>query len=355
MVPPLASLIGDVVSEDEIWDCTTCRACMEQCPVLIEHVPLITEFRRNLVLEQSRFPQELQLLFNNLERNGNPYSFPASTRADWAASLGVRQLAEVEDPATIEVLYWVGCMASFDARNQKVAAALVRVLQAAGVELAILGMEETCSGDPARRAGNEYLFQVLAQGNVETLNRYRPRRIVANCPHCFNTLKNEYPQFGGHFRVVSHTELIDELIRDGRLQVPADAARAPAGFAYHDPCYLGRYNQVYEAPRQVLIQVEIGFKELPRHHDRGFCCGAGGARAFMEEKRGTRISHNRLREALGEQATGIAVACPFCVTMFEDGAKGLNVDETFAVRDVAELVAARLDGVAPPAPAADGR
>ena len=344
-VPWAAKLIGDVVSEDEIWDCTTCRACMEQCPVLIEHVPLITELRRNLVLEQSKFPQELQILFNNLERNGNPYSFPSSTRAEWASGLGVRMLAEVEDPSTIEVLYWVGCMSSFDDRNKKVAQSLVRVLQSANVEFAILGLEETCSGDPARRAGNEYLFQLLAQQNVETLNGYKPKRIVANCPHCFNTIKNEYPHFGGSFEVISHSQLIQELIASGRLNVSPDAARAPEGYAYHDPCYLGRYNQVYEPPRQVLIQIEGGFTELPRHHDRSFCCGAGGARAFMEEKRGTRISHNRLQEALDTSARGMAVACPFCVTMFEDGAKGLNVDETFAVRDVAELVAGRLDSL----------
>jgi Fe-S oxidoreductase/nitrate reductase gamma subunit len=341
-VPIAASLIGDVVSQDEIWDCTTCRACMEQCPVLIEHVPLITELRRNLVLEQSSFPQELQILFNNLERNGNPYSFPASTRADWAQALGVPQLAEVDDPAGLEVLYWVGCMASFDARNQRVAAALVKILRAAGVSFAILGVEETCCGDPARRAGNEYLYQILAQQNVDTLGRYRPKRIVANCPHCFNTLKNEYPELGGTFEVVSHSQLIEELIASGRLQVPAAAMQAPPGFAYHDPCYLGRYNRVYDPPRSVLERTEGTYTELPRCRDRGFCCGAGGARAFMEEKRGTRISHNRLHEAIDTRAGGIAVACPFCVTMFEDGVRTLNVEETFAVRDIAEIVAAAL-------------
>ncbi len=351
-VPVAADLIGDVVSPEEIWDCTTCRACMEQCPVLIEHVPLITELRRNLVLEQSSFPQELQTLFNNLERNGNPYSFPASMRADWAAPLGVRPIAEVEDPSTLEVLYWVGCMSSFDARTQKVAQALVQILQAAAVEFAILGLEETCCGDPARRAGNEYLYQILAQGNTETLNGYKPKRIVASCPHCFNTLKNEYPELGGRFEVVSHSQLIEELIAAGRLRLPADGARPPDGFAYHDPCYLGRYNGVYEAPRQVLREADGGFTEMPRCRDRGFCCGAGGARAFMEEKRGTRISHNRLQEAIATRASGVAVACPFCVTMFEDGVKGLNVEETFAVRDVAEIVAERLgaaDGTTGPA------
>jgi Fe-S oxidoreductase/nitrate reductase gamma subunit len=339
-VPVVADLIGQVVSEDELWDCTTCRACMEQCPVRIEHVPLIVEMRRNLVLEQSRFPQELVLLFNNLERNANPYSFPASTRADWAAAAGVQELAAVADPSELELIYWVGCMSSFDARNQRVATALARILNAAGVKFAILGKEESCVGDPARRAGNEYLYQILAQTNIERLNQYRPKRVVASCPHCFNTLRNEYPQLGGSYEVVHHSQLIQELIDSGRLKVRASTARD--GFAYHDPCYLGRYNEVYDEPRQVLNSVRGGFVELPRCRDRGFCCGAGGARAFMEEKRGTRISHNRLNEAIRTQASGVAVACPFCVTMFEDGVRGLNVEERFAVRDIAEIVAESL-------------
>jgi Fe-S oxidoreductase/nitrate reductase gamma subunit len=339
-VPRLAELIGDVVSEDELWDCTTCRACMEQCPVRIEHVPLIVEMRRNLVLEQSRFPQELVSLFNNLERNANPYSFPASTRADWAAAAGVQELADVTDPSELELIYWVGCMSSFDARNQRVATALARILKTADVKFAILGKEESCVGDPARRAGNEYLYQILAQTNIERLNQYKPKRVVASCPHCFNTLRNEYPQLGGQFEVVHHSQLIQELLDSGRLKVPAATLRD--GFAYHDPCYLGRYNQVYDEPREVLNSVRGGFVELPRCRERGFCCGAGGARAFMEEKRGTRISHNRLNEAIGTQASGVAVACPFCVTMFEDGVRALNVEERFAVRDIAEIVAEAL-------------
>ena len=337
-VPQVANLIGDVVSEDELWDCTTCRACMEQCPVRIEHVPLIVEMRRNLVLEQSRFPQELVSLFNNLERNGNPYSFPASSRADWAAEVGVEELASVADPSQLELIYWVGCMSSFDARNQRVARAMARILKAANVKFAILGKEESCSGDPARRAGNEYLYQILAQTNIERLSHYQPKRIVATCPHCFNTLKNEYPQLDGTFDVVHHAQLIDELIASGRLQVPAETVR-DGRMAYHDPCYLGRYNQVYEEPRSVMDRAAGGYVELPRCRDRGFCCGAGGARAFMEEKRGTRIAHNRLHEAVDTSASGVAVACPFCVTMFEDGVRALNVEETFAVRDIAEIVA----------------
>jgi Fe-S oxidoreductase/nitrate reductase gamma subunit len=337
-VPVMADLIGDIVSEDELWDCTTCRACMEQCPVSIEHVPLIVEMRRNLVLEQSRFPQELVTLFNNLERNSNPYSFPASTRADWAAAVGVQELAQVEDPSSLEIVYWVGCMSSFDARNQRVATALARIFAAANVKFAILGKEEGCSGDPARRAGNEYLYQILAQTNIDRLSQYQPKRVVASCPHCFNTLKNEYPQLGGNFDVVHHSQFIQELIDAGRLQVPPGTLDKP-GMAYHDPCYLGRYNEVYDEPRDVLNKVSGGFVELPRCRDRSFCCGAGGARAFMEEKRGTRISHNRLNEAIGTDASGVAVACPFCVTMFEDGVRALNVEERFAVQDIAEIVA----------------
>jgi len=342
LVPPnTEELIGAVVSEDELWDCTTCRACMEQCPVRIEHVPLIVEMRRNLVLEQSRFPQELVMLFNNLERNGNPYSFPASSRADWAAAAGVQELSQVEDPSSLEVIYWVGCMSSFDARNQRVATALARIFKAADVKFAILGKEESCSGDPARRAGNEYLYQILAQTNIERLQAYAPKRIVANCPHCFNTLKNEYPQLGGTFEVVHHSEFINELISSGRLRLSREVAK-DGRMAYHDPCYLGRYNEVYEAPRSVMDSVSGGYVELPRCRDRGFCCGAGGARAFMEEKRGTRISHNRLNEAVATDASGVAVGCPFCVTMFEDGVRALNVEERFAVKDIAELVAEAL-------------
>ncbi len=338
-VPPnVDELIGSVVSEEELWDCTTCRACMEQCPVRIEHVPLIVEMRRNLVLEQSRFPQELVMMFNNLERNGNPYSFPASSRADWAAEAGVEELSQVEDPSSLEVIYWVGCMSSFDARNQRVATALAKIFKAADVKFAILGKEESCSGDPARRAGNEYLYQILAQTNIDRLNAYAPKRIVANCPHCFNTLKNEYPQLGGNYSVVHHSEFINELISSGRLRLSREVPK-DGRMAYHDPCYLGRYNEVYEPPREVMTAATGGYVELPRCRDRGFCCGAGGARAFMEEKRGTRISHNRLNEAVGTDASGVAVGCPFCVTMFEDGVRALNVEERFAIKDIAELVA----------------
>ncbi len=345
-VPLAAQLLGDVVSHEEVWDCTTCRACMEHCPVLIEHVPLIVELRRNLVLEQSQFPPELVTMFESLERHGNPLQFPASTRSEWAEGLGVKELAAVEDPAALELIYWVGCMSSFDARTQKVAKALVKILQAADVRFAILGREEACSGDPARRAGNEYLYQVLAQQNVERLNRYQAKRIVASCPHCFNTLKNEYPQLGGDYRVIHHTEYIQELIESGRLVVPPTLD--PNSFTYHDPCYLGRYNDVYDAPRDVLRR-SGGFVELPRNRDRSFCCGAGGARAFMEEKRGTRINQNRLKEAVETGAGGVAVGCPFCMTMFEEGVRALDVEETFQVRDIAEILAEALDRHAAPA------
>ncbi len=338
--PLTAQLLGGIVSHDEVWDCTTCRACMEQCPVLIEHVPLIVELRRNLVLEQSEFPPELVTMFESLERHGNPLQFPASTRTEWAAGLGVQELAAVEDPSALEMIYWVGCMSSFDSRTQKVARSLVKIFQAANVQFAILGREESCSGDPVRRAGNEYLYQILAQQNVERLNQYRAKRIVASCPHCFNTLKNEYPQLGGDYEVIHHTQYIEELIASGRLKVPPTLD--PNSFAYHDPCYLGRYNEVYDAPRDLLRQ-SGGFVEMPRSRDRSFCCGAGGARAFMEEKRGTRINQNRLKEAVDTGAGGVAVGCPFCMTMFEEGVRALNVEETFQVRDIAEILAEALE------------
>jgi Fe-S oxidoreductase len=231
-------------------------------------------------------------------------------------------------------------MSSFDARNQRLARSLVSIFRAADVKFAILGLEESCSGDPARRAGNEYLFQILAQQNVETLNQYNPKRIVANCAHCFNTLKNEYPQFGGHFEVIHHTQFINELIQSGRLNLPEGT---DAQFAFHDPCYIGRYNDVYVDPRNVLNVIDGGFVEMRRSREQSFCCGAGGARAFMEENRGTRINTNRLQEALDTPAKGIAVGCPFCVTMFEDGVRALNVEETFQVRDLAEIVAEALE------------
>jgi Fe-S oxidoreductase len=289
--------------------------------------------RRHLVLSESRFPEELKPTFRNLEANGNPWQLSASTRADWAADLGVKLMGAEE----AEYLYWVGCYGSFDQRNRKVARAIVRVLQAAGVDFAILGNEERCTGEPARRVGNEYLFQMLAQGNIETLRKYRFQTIITACPHCFNTMTNEYPQFGAEFRVIHHTQLIDQLIRAGRLHVRRELTRA---VSYHDPCYLGRYNDIYSAPRDVLRSLcQKDLVEMHLHKEKGFCCGGGGGRVWLEEHEGRRVNHLRVEQALAVNPDILASACPFCLTMFEDGVRSKGVTDRLATRDIAELVA----------------
>jgi Fe-S oxidoreductase len=313
---------------------------MTECPVFIEHVPKIVDMRRHLVMVESRFGTDLQRLFDNLEASGNPWRFPRLTRANWAKDLGIPTLAD--GPGEIEVLYWVGCAGSLDERNVKVARAFARLLQAAEVRFAILGNEETCSGDPARRAGNEYLFQLLAQQNVQTLNAYGVKKVVATCPHCFNTLRNEYPQLGGSYEVVHHVEFIDQLIRSGRLKPTAELRQV---VAYHDPCYLGRYNDIYEQPRAVLKAVPgLELREIGCNRDRALCCGAGGARAFVEERVGKRINHVRVEQALAVEPQLVATGCPYCLMMFEDGTRARGVYETLPVADLAEIVERSLDG-----------
>ena len=343
---PERALIGGVVSTEELWDCTTCGACMEQCPVFIEHVPLIVGMRRHLVLEQSEFPAEVTNVFNNLERVGSPYQFPPNQRDQWTKKLAtpVRVMAEAAAAAEdVEVLFFVGCLGSFDSRNQRTTLALARILQAAGVNFAILGKEETCTGDPAKRIGNEYLAQMMAQQTVETLNQYRFKKIVTACPHCFNAIKNEYPQIGGNYAVVHHSQLINELIAEGRIALDPASDVARGAVTYHDPCYLGRYNKVYDDPRGVVQALPgASLTEMRRHRNTSFCCGGGGGRLFMEETRGSRINQHRVAEALETGATTLAAACPFCMTMFEDGILGLDASAQIRVRDIAELVAAAL-------------
>jgi Fe-S oxidoreductase/nitrate reductase gamma subunit len=335
-------LIGGVVSTAELWDCTTCGACMEQCPVFIEHVPMIVGMRRNLVLEQSEFPSELNNVFNNLERVASPYQFPPNQRAQWTRRLEtpVREMAELDEGDEVEVLFFVGCLGSFDSRNQRTTVALARILQQAGINFAILGKEETCNGDPARRVGNEYLAQMLAQQTVETLNSYTFKKIVTACPHCFNAIANEFPQIGGNYEVVHHSQLISQLIAEGRIQLDPESAVARGKVTYHDPCYLGRYNHVFDEPRSVVNALPgVELTEMRRNRRKSFCCGGGGGRMFMEETTGTRINQARVREAMETGAEMLAAACPFCMTMFEDGIRGVGADETFKVRDIAELVA----------------
>lgn len=333
------------VTQDVIWSCTSCRACEEACPVNIEQTNLIFETRKNLVLMESKFPAEMQTVFRNMENNFTPWAFGSDTRADWCRGMGVKEMA---DHPTAEVLYYVGCAASFDDRAKKVATAIVNLLKKANVDFAILGKEEKCNGDPARRAGNEYLAQMLIKENVETLNRYKPKKILTGCPHCFNTLKNEYPAFGAQYDVVHHTTFLSDLIKEGKLK-PVKGETGEVTF--HDSCYLGRWNDVYEDPRDILRAIpELNVKEMPRNKNKGLCCGAGGARMFMEETIGKRINVERTEEALGALGCGgssaeapkgakvIAAACPFCSTMLTDGLKTKEKQDVVVVKDLAEIL-----------------
>ncbi len=357
-------LIDNAIPEEAIWQCTTCGWCVEGCPVLIEHVDTIVEIRRNAVLEESKFPKELNTAFRNMENAGNPWGQPKSARLDWAKGLDVPVLGQTDAPASRPpadgapwrtvyeprptgdpldggVLFWVGCAGAFDDRNRKVVRAMAQLLRQADVPFSVLGSGETCTGDPARRAGNEYLFQMLAEENVATLSAAHAEHgistIVATCPHCFNTIKNEYPQFGLRgVQVIHHTQLLDRLVAEGRL-VPSEHHEAVV--AYHDACYLGRYNDIYDEGRRVVSSVpgqEITEMEL--HHRRGMCCGAGGARMWMEEREGQRINHRRVEHALATNADEIATSCPFCLIMLRDGTTDLDRTDV-AVRDVAELLA----------------
>ncbi len=326
---------------EELWACTTCAACVEACPVTIEHIDKIVDMRRWLTMMEGDVPPEAQRALQNIERAGNPWGQPPDARADWAKDLAVPTYAQKPDA---EYLYFVGCAASFDGRNQKVARALVQVLRAAKVSFAILGTEETCTGDPARRIGNEYLWQTQAQRNIETLARHNVRKVIASCPHCFNTIANEYPQLGGRYEVVHALQLVQRLVADGKLRMDDRGAREVV--AYHDPCYLGRHNGIYDAPRSVLDAVP-GVERVeiaPYHRERGFCCGAGGGRMWMEEKVGQRVNHRRVEQllAIEKRASRVASGCPFCLIMLEEGVGAKGVREQVRPIDVLELVAERM-------------
>lgn len=310
---PRKDLIGGWVSPETIWACTSCGFCTTACPVfIIPAVDKITEMRRHLVLEKAEFPKEMQTAFRGMETNGNPWGIAAASRGDWAKGLPVRTMGEVEGK-DVEVLFWVGCAGSYEDRAKRVSKALVEILDAAGVSYAILGTEETCTGDSARRMGNEYLFQTLAQQNVETLNGYGVKKIVTNCPHCLNCVKNEYPSFGGHYEVMHATELVARLVAEKRIRLSTPIAET---VSYHDACYLGRYNGVYEAPRDVLRAIPgLKLQELPRRCEKGLCCGAGGGRMWMEEKLGTRINQERMKEIDATPCDSVGMSCPFCMIM----------------------------------------
>lgn len=320
------------VTPDVIWACTSCRACEQACPVNIEQTNLIFEARKNMVLMEANFPKELQTPFKNMENNFTPWAFGHDTRADWAKELNVKMMSENPDA---DVLFWVGCAGSFDDRAKKVSTAVVRLLQKAGVNFSILGTEEKCTGDPARRAGNEYLAQMLIQENVETLNKYKPKKIIASCPHCFNTLKNEYPEFGAQYETVHHTTYLNELVQAGRLKLDK---KSDHKITYHDSCYLGRWNDEYDSPRELLNFISDNVVEMKRNRKNGFCCGAGGARMFMEESIGTYVNINRTEEALSTGANKVASGCPFCSTMLNDGVKSKEKQTEVEVQDIAELL-----------------
>ncbi len=330
----LPPMVGGRIQDETLWACTTCGACQEVCPVFIDHPLKILQMRTHLVLTESRMPAELARTFSNLEKNSNPWGIAAEKRMEWAEGLDVPTIESNPNP---EYLLFVGCAGAFDDRIKRTMRALVEVLHVAGVNFAVLGESEQCVGDPARRAGNEYLFQTQAEANVTAINDAKIRKVIASsCPHCFHTIKNEYPQFGGKFEVIHHSELLAHLLAEKKLTIENPVAQK---LTYHDSCYLGRWNGVYDAPRTIAQATSKEYVEMSRSKEHGFCCGAGGARMWMEEKIGKRVNNNRTDEIIATGAEVAAVACPFCTIMITDGVKARNMEEKVQVLDVAEVIA----------------
>ncbi len=335
--------IGDTISRDTIWACTTCMACVEACPAYILQFPKLIELRRYMVMMESDFPAEVMDVFKGMENNSNPWSIGAHVRADWAKGLDVPLMSE---KGGAEYLFYVGCAGAFDDLNKKVAVSLAKIFKAAGLDFAILGTEEGCCGDSAKKIGNEYVYQALAMANIETFNAYNVSKIITMCPHGYNTLKYDYKELGGNYNVVHYTEILDKLIKQGKitLKQPIEGLGA---ITYHDSCYLGRYNKVYDEPRDIIKALNSGsLVEMSSHHAKSFCCGAGGGRMWMEEDLGTRINQKRTREVMASGAKTVCTACPFCYTMLSDGIKELEMEEKLQAMDIAVLVAkaAGLDG-----------
>ena len=331
---PGKTIAGEVITEDEIWACTTCRACIEVCPLHIEHIDKIIGMRRSLVMERSEMPDEVQQALQCLTSREHPWRGTTATRTDWTEGLEIKALSEDSD---VDILFWVGCTSALEDRNMKVASATARILKEAGVKFGILGAEESCCGDPARRLGDEYLFQTLCEKNIETLNSYNVKKILTTCPHCFNTLKNEYPQFSGNFEVIHHTQFLLDLISEGKVKI--GNLESSKVVAYHDSCYLGRYNGIYEQPRDILKAIGgIQTLELAQSRSSGFCCGGGGGHLWMEEEPDKRVNVKRTEQVIETKADVVASACPYCLSMFEDGLKTKGADETIQAKDLSELV-----------------
>jgi Fe-S oxidoreductase len=336
----LKTMIGDVVTEEEIWACTTCGACQEVCPVSIEHIRKIIDLRRNLVMAQSKMPESAQLMLRNMQSRGHPWAGIQSMRlrGDWTSDQELKILAEGDNADT---LFWVGCTGALVERNVKATLSMTRVLKAAGVDFAVLGDAETCCGDPARRAGYEFQFQIMAEQNIEIFKSHNIKEIITSCPHCYNTLKHEYPRYGGDFKVVHYTELISDSVRQGKLKLTNELN---SKLTYHDPCYLGRYNSVYLEPRRILQAIpKTRLEEMERSRDTGFCCGGGGGLMWIEEQPGTtKINQMRLEDALKTGAETVVTACPYCLQMFEDSIEHKGMKDSLKARDLVELVEAAI-------------
>jgi Fe-S oxidoreductase len=337
---PLKTMIGDVVTEEEIWACTTCGACQEVCPVNIEHIRKIIDLRRNLVMTQSKMPESAQLMLRNMQSRGHPWAGIQSMRlrGDWTSDLELKILAEGD---ATDTLFWVGCTGALVERNVKATLSMTKVLKAAGVDFGVLGEAETCCGDPARRAGYEFQFQIMAEQNIEIFKSHNIKEIITTCPHCYNTIKHEYPRYGGDFKVVHYTELIADLIRQGKLKLTNELNST---LTYHDPCYLGRYNSVYLEPRRILQAIpKTKLEEMERSRDTGFCCGGGGGLMWIEEQPGTtKINQMRLEDALKTGAETVVTACPYCLQMFEDSIEHKGIKDSLKARDLVELVEAAM-------------
>ena len=330
--PSNNTLLGNVIDDEVLWACTTCGACESACPVMIQYVDKVIDLRRGLILTEDRYPKEFESAFKSLETQSNPWGFPKNSRADWAKALDI-PIWDKTNPS--EYLYFIGCNGSFDTRGKKISESVVKTLQQAGVSFSILGNSEGCTGDPARRAGNEYLFDMLASQNADTFKQQGVLKVITHCPHCLNSLKNEYPEFGVYLEVIHHSELLETLISDGKISV---GEKTDSNVVVHDSCYLGRHNGVYDAPRNVLAAEVQNVQEVEQSRETGTCCGAGGARFLLEENTGTRMSHHRLDELMVTNPNTIAVSCPFCVLMLEDAVKAKGLEGKVKVRDIGEIL-----------------